>query len=146
MKKIGIAADHAGFEQKEFLKTYLLEQGVEVKDFGTHAIESMDYPDVAHPLANALEKAEVEAGIALCGSGQGMAMTLNKYAGIRAALCWAPAIARIARNHNNANVCVLPSRFINNATALEIVQQFLVAPFEGGRHEQRVAKMVIRET
>ena len=145
MKKIGIAADHAGFEQKEFLKIYLLEQGVEVKDFGTYSIESMDYPDVAHPLANAIESGELEAGIALCGSGQGMAMTLNKHAHIRAALCWMPAIARITRNHNNANVCVLPSRFIDNATALEIVQQFFAASFEGGRHEQRVAKIVLRE-
>jgi len=142
MKTIGIAADHAGFEQKEFLKTCLLEQGIEVKDFGTHSIESMDYPDVAHPLANAVERGEVDAGIALCGSGQGMAMTLNKYAGIRAALCWTPAIARITRNHNNANVCVLPARFIDNATALEIVQQFLAAPFEGGRHERRIEKMI----
>lgn len=141
MKKIGIAADHAGYEQKELLKTYLQEQAVEVKDFGTYSIESTDYPDVAHPLAHAVEKGEVEAGIALCGSGQGMAMTLNKYAAIRAALCWTPEIARLARNHNNANVCVIPARFIDNATALEIIQQFLAASFEGGRHERRVEKM-----
>ena len=141
MKIIGIAADHAGFAQKELLKTYLQEQGVEVKDFGTYAAESMDYPDVAHPLACAVEKGEVETGIALCGSGQGMAMTLNKHAGIRAALCWTPTIACLARNHNNANVCVLPARFIDNTAAIAIVQQFLTAAFEGGRHERRVEKI-----
>ncbi|MCL2097364.1 MAG: RpiB/LacA/LacB family sugar-phosphate isomerase [Bacteroidales bacterium] len=141
MRKIGIAADHAGFEQKELLKACLQEQDIEVKDFGTYSIESMDYPDVAHPLAVAVEKGEVAAGIALCGSGQGMAMTLNKHVGIRAALCWLPAIARIARNHNDANICVLPARFIDEATAIAIVQQFLAAPFDGGRHEQRIEKM-----
>jgi ribose 5-phosphate isomerase B len=119
----------------------LQEQGVEIKDFGTYSTESMDYPDVAHPLAAAVEKGEIEAGIALCGSGQGMAMTLNKHAGIRAALCWTPPIARITRNHNDANVCVLPARFIDNNTAMEIVQQFLAAPFEGGRHQLRVDKI-----
>jgi len=143
MKKIGIAADHAGFEQKEFLKACLQEQGIEVKDFGTYSTESMDYPDVAHPLACAVEKGEVETGIALCGSGQGMTMALNKHAGIRAALCWTPAIARLSRNHNNANMCVLPARFVDNTTAMEIMQQFLATTFEGGRHEQRVEKIAI---
>ncbi len=141
MRKIGIAADHAGFEQKEFLKKYLQQQGVEIKDFGTYSTDSMDYPDVAHPLARAVENGEVEAGIALCGSGQGMAMTLNKHAGIRAALCWTPVIARLARNHNNANVCVLPARFVDDATAVEIIQQFFATSFEGGRHERRVEKI-----
>ncbi len=93
MKTIGIAADHAGFEQKEFIKAWLQQQGMEVKDFGTHSSESMDYPDVAHPLAHAVENGAVEMGVALCGSGQGMAITLNKHAGIRAALCWMPEIA-----------------------------------------------------
>ncbi len=140
-KTIGIAADHAGFEQKEFLKGYLQQQGITVKDFGTHSEDSMDYPDVAHPLAHAVENGDVEMGIGLCGSGQGMAMTLNKHAGIRAALCWSPVIARLTRNHNNSNVLVLPARFIDNATAQEIVQQFLTAPFEGGRHERRIEKI-----
>jgi ribose 5-phosphate isomerase B len=143
MKKIGMAADHAGFEQKELLKTYLQEQGVEVKDFGAYSTESMDYPDVAHPLALAVEKGEVGAGIALCGSGQGMIMTLNKHAGIRAALCWTPEIARLTRNHNNANVCVLPARFVDNTVAVEIVQEFFAATFEGGRHERRVEKIAL---
>ena len=141
MKTIGIAADHAGFEQKEFIKTWLQQQGMEVKDFGTHSTESMDYPDVAHPLAHAVENGEVELGVGLCGSGQGMAITLNRHAGIRAALCWAPLVACVSRNHNNANVCVLPARFIDNATAQEIVHQFLTATFEGGRHQQRIDKI-----
>ena len=142
MKTIGIAADHAGFEQKELLKTYLQEQAVEVKDFGTHSAESMDYPDVAHPLAVAVERGEIEVGIALCGTGQGMAMTLNKHAGIRAALCWTPDIALMARNHNDANVCVLPARYIDASAAIAIVQQFLTASFAGGRHERRIKKIV----
>ncbi len=142
MKTIGIAADHAGFEQKEFIKTWLQQQGMDVKDFGTHSSDSMDYPDVAHPLAHAVENDAVEMGVALCGSGQGMAITLNKHAGIRAALCWTPEIACLARNHNNANICVLPARFIDNVAAQHIVQQFLSAAFEGGRHERRVEKII----
>ncbi len=140
-KTIGIAADHAGFEQKEFIKAWLQQQGIEVKDFGTHSVDSMDYPDVAHPLARAVENGELAIGVGLCGSGEGMAMTLNKHAGIRAALCWIPEIARLTRNHNNANICVLPTRFIDNATAQEILLQFFTAAFEGGRHERRVEKI-----
>ena len=110
---LGIASDHAGFEMKEELKKFLKEKGYEVKDFGTHSPESMDYPDVAHPLAESVEKGEVSQGIALCGSGNGISMTLNKHQGIRAALCWNEELAALARQHNDANVLSLPARFIS---------------------------------
>ena len=142
MEKIGIACDHAGYEMKEFLVGYLQARGFEVFDFGTHSPESVDYPDYAHPLAEAVERGEFVRAVALCGSGEGMAMTLNKHAGIRAGLCWIPEVAELIRRHNNANVVVLPARFISNDEAVAILDTFLATPFEGGRHEQRVAKMV----
>ncbi len=144
MKKIGIASDHAGYEMKEFLVGYLQAKGCEVFDFGTHSPESVDYPDYAHPLAEAVEQGEVELGIGLCGSGEGMAMTLNKHRGVRAGLCWIPEVAELIRLHNNANVLVLPARFITNDEAVQLVDTFFATPFEGGRHEQRVAKMAVR--
>lgn len=144
MKKIGIASDHAGYEMKEFLVGYLQAKGCEVFDFGTHSPESVDYPDYAHPLAEAVEQGEVELGISLCGSGEGMAMTLNKHRGVRAGLCWIPEVAELIRLHNNANVLVLPARFITNDEAVKLVDTFFATPFEGGRHEQRVAKMAVR--
>ncbi len=144
MKKIGIASDHAGYEMKEFLVGYLQAKGYEVFDFGTHSPESVDYPDYAHPLAEAVEQGEVEAGVGLCGSGEGMAMTLNKHQGIRAGLCWIPEIAELIRRHNNANVLVLPARFLSNDEAVALLDTFFATPFEGGRHEQRVAKMALR--
>lgn len=143
MKKIGIASDHAGYEMKEFLVGYLQAKGYEVFDFGTHSPESVDYPDYAHPLAEAVEQGEVEAGVGLCGSGEGMAMTLNKHQGIRAGLCWIPEIAELIRRHNNANVLVLPARFLSNDEAVALLDTFFATPFEGGRHEQRVAKMAL---
>ena len=142
MEKIGIACDHAGYEMKEFLVGYLQAKGFDVFDFGTHSPESVDYPDFAHPLADAVEQGEFARAVALCGSGEGMAMTLNKHRGIRAGLCWIPEVAELIRRHNNANVVVLPARFISNDEAVTIVDTFLETPFEGGRHEQRVAKMV----
>ena len=142
MEKIGIACDHAGYEMKEFLVGYLQAKGFDVFDFGTHSPESVDYPDFAHPLADAVEQGEFARAVALCGSGEGMAMTLNKHRGIRAGLCWIPEVAGLIRRHNNANVVVLPARFISNDEAVTIVDTFLETPFEGGRHEQRVAKMV----
>ena len=141
MKTIGIAADHAGFAYKEEIKKLLINHGYEVTDFGTHTTQSMDYPDVAHPLAIAVERKEVMYGIALCGSGNGMAITVNKYEKVRAALCWTPEIAALARQHNDANICALPARFITLDTALEIVDTFLNTPFEGGRHRIRVDKI-----
>lgn len=142
-KKIGIASDHAGYEMKEFLVGYLGAMGHDVHDFGTDSPESVDYADFAHPLAEAIEQGQVEFGVALCGSGQGMAMTLNKHAGIRAALAWEPEIGSLARRHNNANVVVLPARFITNDEAVEILDATFAASFEGGRHEHRVEKIAV---
>lgn len=140
-KTIGIACDHAGYEMKEFLVGYLDAKGWDVLDFGTHSEERADYADYAHPLAKAVETGEAECGIALCGSGEGMAMTLNKHQGIRAGLVWNKEIAHLIRQHNNANVIVLPARFISNDEAVEFIEEFFVTEFEGGRHEERIAKM-----
>lgn len=144
MKTIGMAADHAGYEMKEFLKPLLAQLGYEVKDFGTHSSESMDYPDVAHPLAVAVESGAVCCGIAMCGSANGITMTLNKHQGIRAAICWLPELAQLARQHNDANILSLPARFISTDQAAEIVKAYLSAQFEGGRHQKRVDKIAIK--
>ncbi|MEG1700256.1 MAG: ribose 5-phosphate isomerase B [Alistipes sp.] len=143
MNKIGIASDHAGYEMKEFLIGYLNAKGFEVFDFGTYSPESVDYPDYAHPLAEAIEAGEVARGVALCGTGEGMAMTLNKHQGIRAGLCWLPEIATLIHCHNDANVVVLPARFIDNDQAVAILDAYFAAEFEGGRHAERIAKMKI---
>ena len=140
-KKIAIASDHAGYDYKERLKKYLEEQGHEVKDFGAYSAESMDYPDTAHPLAYAIEAGECERGITLCGSGNGISMAANKHQGIRCALCWNTEIALLARQHNNANVCGIPARFIAYEEAERIVDAFLSTDFEGGRHLLRVEKI-----
>ena len=139
--KIAIGADHAGFSLKEKLKKYLLEKGIEVKDFGTHSEQSVDYPDFAHPVANAVEKKEVDFGLLMCGSANGVTMTANKHKEIRAALCWKEEIAKLARQHNDANILTLPARFIEEAEAKKCVDVFLSTPFEGGRHEGRVKKI-----
>ena len=141
--KIGIASDHAGYEMKEFLVGYLDSLGYDVYDFGCDNPERCDYPDYAHPLATAIEAGELTRGIALCGSGEGVAITLNKHQGIRAALCWLPEIARLGRAHNDANVCALPARFIENTVATDIVDMFLATEFEGGRHEARIQKIPV---
>lgn len=139
--KLAIGADHAGFSLKEKLIKYLLGQGHEVKDFGCHSETSVDYPDFAHPVANAVEKKEVEIGLLMCGSGNGINMTANKHTGIRAALCWNAEIAKLSRLHNNANILTLPARFIEETEAKKCVDVFLATPFEGGRHEGRVKKI-----
>ncbi|MBR2298101.1 MAG: ribose 5-phosphate isomerase B [Bacteroidales bacterium] len=141
---LGIAADHAGYELKNTLITYLQELGYEVKDFGTHSAESMDYPDVAHPLAEEVESGKLEKGIAICGSGNGISMTLNKHQGIRAALCWNTELAALARQHNDANILSLPARFIDTDTAKAIVKSYLESDFEGGRHQRRVEKIACK--
>lgn len=141
---IGIAADHAGYELKGQLIEYLRGQGHEVKDFGTHSTDSMDYPDVAHPLAESIEKGECEWGIAICGTGNGISMTVNKHAGIRAALCWNTEIAALARQHNNANILSLPARFVSEEEALAMLKTFMATPFEGGRHQRRIDKIACR--
>lgn len=122
---------------------YLESKGIECRDFGAYGSESCDYADFAHPCAAAVEAGENYPGIAMCGSGNGIAMTLNKHQGIRAALCWTPELARLARAHNDANVLVMPARFIEPEIALEIVDMFLSTPFEGGRHERRIAKIPV---
>lgn len=141
MKLIGLAADHAGFELKEYVKRWLAAKGLNCKDFGTDSDASVDYPDYAHPLASAVEAGECYPGIAICGSGNGISMTLNKHQGIRAALCWNEEIARLARSHNDANVLVMPGRFIDTAEADKILTAFFAADFEGGRHQRRIDKI-----
>ena len=139
--KIGICSDHAGVEYKAKLIKYLQGRGIEVVNFGTDTTESMDYPDVAHPLAEAVESGKVDLGIALCGTGNGMAITLNKHQGIRAGLAWGTAIGRLVKQHNNANVLVLPARFISYRMAVAIVRTWLDTDFEGGRHQRRIDKI-----
>lgn len=143
MKKIGIAGDHAGYSYKEEIKSYLKSKNYQLVDFGPDSEESCDYPDMAHPLAIAIEKKELDMGIAICGSGNGINMTLNKHQEIRSALSWNKEIASLARMHNDANVVALPARFISIKEALEIVDVFLSTDFEGGRHLRRVNKISI---
>jgi ribose 5-phosphate isomerase B len=141
--RIAVASDHAGYERKQAVLKYLQENGYVLHDFGAFSTESSDYPDYAHPLANAISAGEFDLGITLCGSGNGINMTANKHQGIRSALCWMPEIARLARKHNNANVCALPARFINDEEAIEIVKVFLSTEFEGGRHIARINKIPV---
>ncbi len=143
MKPIALASDHAGFELKAIVEGYLEARGGAYKDFGTDSAESCDYPDFAHPAALAVESGECSMGIAMCGTGNGIAMTLNKHQGIRAALCWNKEIAALARQHNDANVLVMPARFIDAVTALAIVDTFLDTSFEGGRHQRRIDKIPV---
>ena len=138
---VGFACDHAAYDMKELLVGYMSAKGYEVIDFGCHSEERCDYADFAHPLASAVEDGSVAFGIALCGSGEGMAMTLNKHRGVRAGLAWRKEIVELVKQHNNANVLVLPARFISNDEAVELVDAYLATEFEGGRHEQRIAKM-----
>lgn len=141
---IGLACDHAGYELKQFVKQYLTEKGIPFKDYGTDSTESCDYPDYAHALAKGMEDGTVKSGIAICGSGEGISMTLNKHQTVRAALCWMPEIAHLARQHNNANVLVMPGRFIDNSMAKDILDEFLSTHFEGGRHQRRIDKIPVK--
>lgn len=143
-KPIALCSDHAGFDTKQAVIAFLKEQGIEYKDFGTYSTESCDYPDFAHPCAISVESGDCYPGIAICGSGNGINMTLNKHQGIRAALCWEPELAQLARAHNNANILVMPGRFISNEKALEIVKTFLSTDFEGGRHQRRIDKIPVK--
>ncbi len=142
--KIAIAADHAGFPLKEKLSNYLKSQGYNIIDFGTNSPDPVDYPDFAHPLAEFIDKGGAPFGISICGSGNGINMTVNKHRNIRSALCWNEDISRLAREHNDANICALPGRFINYETAIKIVDIFLNTEFSGGRHEKRVNKIPIK--
>jgi ribose 5-phosphate isomerase B len=141
MKIIGIANDHAGYELKLKMVDYLQQKGYTVRNFGADTSESVDYPDYAHPLADAVVQGECASGISICGSGNGINMTVNKHAGIRGALCWSPDISWLARAHNDANICSLPARFITEETAYRIVDEFLNTPFDGGRHQLRIDKI-----
>ena len=142
--KIGMASDHAGVELKQYLLDFLKEKGCEVSDFGTNSTESCDYPDFAHPLAEAVEQNKCDYGIAICGSGNGISMTLNKHQQVRAALCWDTPLAELARQHNDANILSLPARFISTEKAVEMVLAFFSTDFEGGRHQARVDKIAVK--
>lgn len=141
MEKIIIASDHAGFRLKEKLVKWLIKNRYEVKDLGCFSEDSVDYPDYAHPLALAVEKGEFAYGITICGSGNGINMASNKHKGIRSAVCWNEDISRLARAHNDANICALPGRFLSEAEAIQIIKTFLFTPFEGGRHKRRIEKI-----
>lgn len=143
MNTVGLASDHAGYALKQHVKEYLEAKGIAYHDYGTYSEASCDYPDFAHALARGIETGECETGIAICGSGQGISMTLNKHQGIRAALCWRPDIARLSRQHNDANVLVLPGRFVSETEADAIIDAFLTSAFEGGRHQRRIDKIPI---
>ena len=136
--KIAIGADHAGFEYKQKIVNYLTGKGVDIQDFGTFSTDSVDFPDFAHPTAEAVETGKADFGILLCGSGQGVNITANKHQGVRSALCWNTDIARLSSQHNNANVIALPARFVAFEYAIEMIEVFLNTEFEGGRHQARV--------
>jgi len=138
---IAICSDHAGFYMKQEVIQYLEDKVASLKDFGAWSAESSDYPDYAHPMASAVESGKFDFGISICGSGNGISMTVNKHAGIRAALCWTPEIARLGRQHNNANVLSMPARFVNPEEALQMVDVFFATAFEGGRHQKRIDKI-----
>jgi ribose 5-phosphate isomerase B len=140
-KPVAIGADHAGYEYKTVIKDLLENKGLKVTDMGTHSADSVDYPDFAHPVASAVENGEAGMGILICGSANGVAITANKHAGIRAAICWQTDIARLARQHNDANILCIPARFVSTPEAEEMVNVFLDTAFEGGRHQNRVNKI-----
>jgi len=141
LEKIIIASDHAGFRLKEKLVSWLITSRYEVRDIGCFSEDSVDYPDYAHPLAVAVENGEYDYGITICGSGNGISMACNKHASIRSAVCWNNEISRLARSHNDANICALPGRFLTEAEAIQIVKVFLTTSFEGGRHKRRIDKI-----
>lgn len=141
MKKIAIGADHAGFELKEIIKDYLADKGFILTDKGCYSNDSVDYPDFAHPTAEAVENKEVDFGILICGSANGISMSANKHQGVRAAIAWQPEIAVLAKQHNDANILSLPARFISVALAKDIVDAYINTEFEGGRHSRRVDKI-----
>ncbi len=141
--KFGVASDHAGFDYKTKISALLKKKGYEVVDYGTFSSERCDYPDFGHALGNAIDNGEVDLGVAFCGTGNGISMTLNKHQHVRAALCWETEIARLAKAHNNANVLVMPARFISYQMVTSILNKWLDTEFEGGRHQGRIDKMPI---
>ncbi len=141
---VGLCSDHAGFATKMAVIEYFKQEGIAYKDFGTYSEDSCDYPDFAHLCAEAVESGECYPGIGICGSGEGINMTLNKHQGIRSALCWKAEIASLTRQHNDANVLVMPGRFVSNEEALEILNAFLTTEYEGGRHQRRIDKIPVK--
>ena len=139
--RISIGNDHAGVEYKNYIREYLLVKNIEVNNYGTDSLESVDYPDFAHPVSNDVNKKKSDLGILICGSGNGVCMTANKYKNVRAALCWNKELAILSKSHNNANIVCIPARFIEKEEALEIIKKFISEEFEGGRHERRVNKI-----
>ena len=139
--RISIGNDHAGVEYKNYIKEYLLTKDIEVNNYGTDSLDSVDYPDFAHPVSNDVNEKKSELGILICGSGNGVCMTANKYKNVRAALCWNKVLALLSKSHNNANIVCIPARFIEKKEALEIIKTFISEEFEGGRHERRVNKI-----
>lgn len=144
-KKIAIVSDHAGYFLKDKLISYLIKEKHEVKDFGCFSEEKVDYPDFGHPLATGVSSKEYELGLSICGTGNGINMTVNKHPGIRGALCWNEEISRLARAHNDANICALPGRFISESEAYLIVKTFINTSFEGGRHQTRIDKISLKK-
>ncbi|HMT76669.1 MAG: ribose 5-phosphate isomerase B [Saprospiraceae bacterium] len=138
---VAIGCDHAGFPMKATVIRFLTDKGLQIIDHGTFSAESVDYPDFAHPVAINVEQGVADWGVLICGSGNGVAMTANKHSGIRCALCWLPELGALAHQHNNANIIALPSRFIENDTAYQILESYYTSAFEGGRHERRVEKI-----
>ena len=139
--RISIGNDHAGVDYKKYILEYLFVKEVEVKNYGTDSLESVDYPDFAHPVSQDVNDQSSDLGILICGSGNGVCMTANKYEKVRAALCWNKELAKLSKSHNNANIVCIPARFVDKEQALEIVKIFISENFEGGRHERRVNKI-----
>ncbi|MCY1721889.1 ribose 5-phosphate isomerase B [Prolixibacteraceae bacterium Z1-6] len=142
-KVIALASDHAGFAKKQVIKKFLNDNNIEYKDLGCYSEESVDYPVYAHLIGEAIEKGEFEIGITFCGSGQGISIAANKHQGVRSGVCWNTEIATLARQHNNANICAIPGRFVSDEEAIAIVSAFLNADFEGGRHARRIDQIPI---
>jgi len=143
-KKIAIVSDHAGYYLKEKILKYLIKEKYDIKDLGCSSEDTVDYPDYGHPLANAVSAGDYELGISICGTGNGINMVVNKHPGIRGALCWNEEISKLARAHNDANICALPGRFISESEAYLIVKAFLNTSFEGGRHKPRIDKIALK--
>jgi ribose 5-phosphate isomerase B len=143
-KTLALGCDQGGYVLKEYIKIKLAESGYSVRDFGSYSPDSIDYPDIVHPIASAVNEGQFPMALLICGSGNGVCITANKYDGIRAALCWNSELARLARAHNNANILCLPGRFIDEKEALSAVQVFLTTDFEGGRHQIRIDKIPIK--
>jgi len=141
---IAVASDHAGFEQKQVILKYFKENDIAYKDFGCFSNEPVDYPEFAHAIGAAIDKGEYEIGLTFCGSGQGISIAANKFQHVRSATCWMPEIAALAKKHNNANICAIPGRFVTDDQAIAIVEAYLNAEFEGGRHARRVAKIPLK--